>query len=500
MQSSRVGASVGRVHILGWAVGLTAIMLGHGCFIQETNLNYCSNINGDTFCNLRHGDERPYCLYGSDACFVELTAEQRADPTFDGCLESEPPSECYSPCGGGAPQEERGVCVGSREETGFAESSTSGMDVESSGGTTSEVSADGTSSGDTSTDTGSTGPSSECGNGVLEDGEECDGTDLGDWTCAEIGFDEGTLSCTIACALDSSECRRCGNGILEEGEDCDGTDYGGQTCESRGLSDGLLGCTGECAFDVTGCTLCGDGLRQGAEQCDVADLGGQTCESQGFSNGVLACNPTCSGYDLSQCTFCGDGIREGNEICDGNDLDGENCSSVPGGYTGGDLSCSVNCESLDPGGCYTSACNNDSREPDEVCDGQLFASDWGCSDFGFFGGDLVCVDCQIDVSGCTNCGDGSLGPDEVCDDSVVGGSGCVAMGYASGALDCDEDCLGYTGCVPYEGNCCGGHDTGGCSIPPCVEIVCSVLGNCCMAWGDECATAASSIPECNCPS
>jgi len=46
-----------------------------------------------------------------------------------------------------------------------------------------------------------------CGNGVLEDGESCDGTDVGDATCASAGnFDGGTLSCTDQCAFDTAAC------------------------------------------------------------------------------------------------------------------------------------------------------------------------------------------------------------------------------------------------------------------------------------------------------
>lgn len=497
MQSSRSGSLVVRVRMMGWAAGMTAIMLGHGCFIQETNLNYCSNVNGDTFCDLRHGGERPYCLYGSEACWVGLTAEQRQDPSFDGCLESEPPSECYSPCGGGTPQEERGACVGSGGETGLAESSTSGMEVESSGGTTSEVSADGTSSGEMST----TGATSECGNGEIEDGEECDGTDLGMETCEAAGFDEGTLDCTEACTLDTSNCRRCGNDILEAGEQCDGTDYGGHGCESEGFGGGILNCAPGCVFDTSGCTLCGDGHREGSEQCDGAELGGQNCMSLGFSGGDLACNPTCSAYNVSGCTLCGDGLREGNEVCDGNDLHGQTCLTIAGSYTGGDLACASDCLGLDAEGCYASSCHNGEREPDEVCDAGEYINDWTCDDFGFYDGSLICADCMtIDVSGCNNCGDGVVDAEELCDTAVPVEFDCSDLGYATGTVACADDCLGYVGCTPYDGPCCESFDGAvGCSIPACAAIVCLISEGCCgSSWEGECAVLAQNLPECGC--
>ncbi len=38
-----------------------------------------------------------------------------------------------------------------------------------------------------------------CGNGVMEAGEACDGTDFGTATCQTLGFDGGTLSCSAGC-------------------------------------------------------------------------------------------------------------------------------------------------------------------------------------------------------------------------------------------------------------------------------------------------------------
>lgn len=45
-----------------------------------------------------------------------------------------------------------------------------------------------------------------CGDGVIELGEDCEGTDLGGQTCASLGFAGGTLTCTSGCAFDSSDC------------------------------------------------------------------------------------------------------------------------------------------------------------------------------------------------------------------------------------------------------------------------------------------------------
>jgi hypothetical protein len=46
----------------------------------------------------------------------------------------------------------------------------------------------------------------------------------------------------------------CGNGIVETGESCDGTNLSGQTCVGLGFAGGTLACSGSCSFDTSGCT------------------------------------------------------------------------------------------------------------------------------------------------------------------------------------------------------------------------------------------------------
>jgi len=45
-----------------------------------------------------------------------------------------------------------------------------------------------------------------CGDGVAEGSEECDQLDLKSQTCIGLGYSAGSLSCTAACALDTSGC------------------------------------------------------------------------------------------------------------------------------------------------------------------------------------------------------------------------------------------------------------------------------------------------------
>lgn len=89
-------------------------------------------------------------------------------------------------------------------------------------------------------------------------GEECDGASLGGRTCDALGFTGGTLACNGACKFDTSGCSTgagagCGNGVIEDAEDCDQGDLHGSTCESESFDGGTLKCGANCAYDTSDC-------------------------------------------------------------------------------------------------------------------------------------------------------------------------------------------------------------------------------------------------------
>lgn len=141
----------------------------------------------------------------------------------------------------------------------------------------------------------------------------------------------------------------CGNGVIDQGEACDGVALGGVTCVSLGYLGGELACAANCAFNEMGCfdtqPVCGNDVGEGPEECDGVDLRGMTCETlgEGFTGGTLGCGTTCL-YDRGGCTACGNGIQEAGEVCDdGNTVD--------------DLTCSADCQHLCTPG--LASCNGD---------------------------------------------------------------------------------------------------------------------------------------------
>ncbi|MDY0003180.1 MAG: DUF4215 domain-containing protein [Polyangia bacterium] len=175
-------------------------------------------------------------------------------------------------------------------------------------------------------------PGAECGNGIWEVGEGCDdgntsnadGCDSScqpEFVCGDSICDVEHYESCVLCPQDC--CPECGDGNVDPGEQCDGSQYAGLTCEDFCYTGGSLSCTSTCQIDTSSCTgdlpTCGDNQAGCDEECDGSDKRSQTCATLGFTGGSLGCSQSCT-FDVSGCTgrlwYLNEGF-EGTELAFG---------------------------------------------------------------------------------------------------------------------------------------------------------------------------------------
>ncbi len=143
-----------------------------------------------------------------------------------------------------------------------------------------------------------------CGNGIVEEGEQCDGSNLGNAVeCKDLGYTRGTLGCRADCTYDVDGCSSaaCGDGVVDSGEECD--DGTGNSNEPN------ASCREDCRLPG-----CGDGV--------VDDALGEVCDDGNTQSGD-GCSADCHSTEV-----CGNGIIDVTEECDdGNDVDWDGCNT-----------------------------------------------------------------------------------------------------------------------------------------------------------------------------
>lgn len=93
------------------------------------------------------------------------------------------------------------------------------------------------------------------------------------------------LDCTQGLPTTPASCAICGNSTVEQGEECDGVNLDEQTCASQGFSGGNLSCTPDCQFDDA---LCEEDVASTGEAISES-TGSESGEGSGMS-GDQACN------------------------------------------------------------------------------------------------------------------------------------------------------------------------------------------------------------------
>lgn len=114
-------------------------------------------------------------------------------------------------------------------------------------------------------------PVGQCGDGVVDSGEECDDGNR---------YDNDT--CTNSCKRNT-----CGDGVLNAGvEECDYGGRNGSACTGADYGSTCVACTAQCRMTASSGGYCGNNRRDGTEQCDGRDLGARastlSCQSLGY--------------------------------------------------------------------------------------------------------------------------------------------------------------------------------------------------------------------------
>ena len=310
-----------------------------------------------------------------------------------------------------------------------------------------------------------------CGNGFLDDGEDCDdGNNLdGDGCSTFCSIESGYV-----CIGEPSVCSSCSDGIKNGDEtdvDCggscapcsSGSDCLGDTDCLSGICDGGI-CQDDClaAFFGPSCLpcscvsgTCDDGYRgSGACTCDVGWTG-------------ASCDACASGYYGPSCTACtcvngtcDDGLSGSGDCSCATGWAGASCEACASGYFGATCAaCTCVNGTCDEGLEGTGAC---------TCDSGWAGASCAACDVGYFGATCAACTCVngtcdegLEGTGACTCDSGWAGAScAVCDVGYFGET-CAACTCANGT--CDEGLEGTGACTcdsGWAGASCAACDVG----------------------------------------
>lgn len=324
-------------------------------------------------------------------------------------------------------------------------------------------------------------PAKQCGNGIVESGEQCDDgasnsntvPDACRTTCKAPACGDGVMDEGEACDdgadnddTDPTACRTdctmtsmtCGDGMVDEGEECDDGADNSDTdpdacrtnCKLAGCGDGVIDGSEACDDGAansdsqadacrTTCVLpsCGDGAIDSGEACDDAAANSDTDPD--------ACRTSCA------LPSCGDGAIDTGEQCDegasNSDTVANACrttcamASCGDGVTDTGESCDDGAANSDtePGACRTTcavaSCGDGVVDTGETCDNGPANSDTTP--------DACRTTCVV-----ASCGDGIADAGEACDDGMANSdtqpgacrTTCVMPTCGDGIVDTNEQC------------------------------------------------------------
>lgn len=358
-------------------------------------------------------------VYGLDPATGELIVETRYLAPSCGAICTVPTCDQKGVCSGGCKRAFLPACVNSSNSSSKLQPAVSTSSAASA--TTSKPATTGSSA---VIGTGST-IIPLCGNGALDNGEQCDDGNRVD-----------TDACTNLCRI-----AMCGDGVPAVWEQCDdGNKIDGD------------GCSNVCKSPA-----CGDGVIQNGEECDDANqLSNDTCTNackiprcgdlivqtglgEQCDDGNLIKNDNCT----NDCKLptCGDGaVQTGEECDDGNRLDNDTCTNQCVLARCGDnvLQIAAGEECDDGNRVNTDGCNNLCKLP--LCGNAVREGDEECDDGNQTNNDLCNTECKK-----PRCGDGFLQPGEYCDDGNDNNDDscttlCRVPSCGDGILSAREEC------------------------------------------------------------
>jgi fibro-slime domain-containing protein len=342
-----------------------------------------------------------------------------------------------------------------------------------------------------------------CGNGVLDQSEQCDDGntipgDCCDATC-KLESNCACISPIPPLSPPHQVCQStisCGNGSVEGNEACDdGNKTSGDGCDQNCNIETGYTCPATGGACILAVNPCGNAKIDPGEECDDGDTeSGNGCSANcKIENGYVCPTP---GQKCKLKAYCGDGIVSyayGETCDDGNTTSNDGCSST----------CKIEqywaCPTAGSPCTYDVKCGDKRITGPETCDDGNTVSNDGCSatcqlESGYA--------CPIVGAKCKpQCGDGRIIAPEQCDDgNTAAGDGCSANCQAEAGWICNPPPCKPTVCgnnvvepgescddgnvIPYDGcspTCqteprCGTYNTAGAAT--------SSVGSCKSVCGD----------------
>lgn len=320
---------------------------------------------------------------------------------------------------------------------------------------------------------GASGSSPQCGNNVVELGEQCDGSATTGVDCESLGLGSGTPTCKDDCTFDLSNCSvaaQCGNFQCEAGENVDNCPQDCSTC-FNGICEpweDQNNCPADCTPNNCPHEFCFEGEPLAVEcgPCEqaICNTMPECCTNGWDINCVNAVGTIC------QVQCCGDGAC--NQAT-------ESCSSCPQDCGGCPL----------PATCVHSACTQgvalEATQCPDACTEQVCAANSQCCQ-----GQNWASECQT-LS------------EQICSTSCVANvcamdASCCTTDWTSACVDLAKtQCT--TGCNCAHDICVMG-DPLSPTCDPCVAEICKVDSYCCDNGFDQvCLGEVGTICRIECP-